>query len=370
MKEKICYNCQHTLNSEQQFCSQCGQKVDDNNLSLKAISQDFFENYISLDTRIGRSILPFLVKPGHLVVEFINGKRVSYVNPFRFYLFISIFFFFVLGLVVDKTVSQAQLNSNEGSSEIADIEENKSGLSSKLNEFAILIDSLEQIDSSAVELKMDSLLQAHELDQRINFSNDSSVTSPKSFVKLNSSGLGFHISANRLIELDEYRYDKNYSDQMLLDSLGADNLGKIESHLAIQTIRLYRSDAKVITKFMLGNLSISLLFLIPGLAFFFYLFYFKKRMPFVAHLIHSLNLHTFALFAFSISMLLYYYLDYMAFIWFACLLSGVYLFFSLKKVYSKRVFSTFWRFVSVGILYYFYLVFTVTLGVIISFLLF
>lgn len=98
----------------------------------------------------------------------------------------------------------------------------------------------------------------------------------------------------RFATLKEYRYDREYSDKALLDSVQSSDLGKYEEFIALQAIKLYRSDARVITRFMLGNLSLSMVILIPGLAFFF--FYYKQRKPFVAHLIHSLYFHTFSLF--------------------------------------------------------------------------
>ena len=86
------------------YCRNCGSKVDDNNFIFKAIFHEFIENYLSFDTKMGRTIFPFLFRPGYLVAEFIKGHRASYVNPFRFYLLISIFFFFVLGVFVDHSV--------------------------------------------------------------------------------------------------------------------------------------------------------------------------------------------------------------------------------------------------------------------------
>ena len=113
MKEKHCFNCKEKLTSNDSYCFNCGQRVDDNNLTLKAVFHEFIENYLSLDTKIGRTILPFLFQPGELVSEFIKGKRVNFVNPFRFYLFISIFFFFVLGMLVDKTVKKSKAESEK-----------------------------------------------------------------------------------------------------------------------------------------------------------------------------------------------------------------------------------------------------------------
>lgn len=373
MTDKHCFNCEEKLFPNVSYCSNCGQRVDDNNLTLKAVFHEFIENYLSFDTRIGRTILPFLFQPGKLVSEFIKGKRVTFVNPFRFYLLISIFFFFILGAIVDKTVNQSKSESEEIiNNQSTQIDQQPSELTTRLQDFAVTIDSLEKIDSVLVLTNMDSLLKAHNLDSTVTFSVDSSSTikERKNFVKLNSSGTGFNINVSRLKDLKEYRYDKSITDEDFLDSLRTDSLSKYERLLAMQSIRMFRSDSKVITRFILGNLSLSMIALIPGLAFIFLLFYYKQRLPYVGHLIHSLQIHTFSLFVYAIGIIGVYFFDTTIFIWIAFLVSAVYFFFSLKKVYPKSTFSTFWRFVLVGILYYFYWAFVITLGIIISFLLF
>ena len=91
-----CLNCQNEIQDGGKFCSNCGQQVDKNNLKLSVVLKDFFENYISFDTRFGRSIIPFLFKPGYLTDKFEEGKRKNYANPFRLYILTSILFFTTL----------------------------------------------------------------------------------------------------------------------------------------------------------------------------------------------------------------------------------------------------------------------------------
>lgn len=370
MASKNCFNCENDVNENSIYCQNCGQKVDDNNLTIKAVFHEFIENYLSFDTRIGRTILPFLFKPGVVVSDFIQGRRVKYVNPFRFYLIVSLFFFFVLGIYIDGVVNDSAKEYDTQTTGQTKVKKEPSSLTKRLENFAEIIDSLESLDSSMVANKMDSLLKANNLEETINYSYDSVPKSKRDFISINSSGVGFNVAAERLKQVQKYRYDKTYSDQALLDTLQADRLGKYANIIGLQTIKLYRSDAKVITRFVLGNLSLGMIFLIPGLAFLFFVFYYKNKKPFVAHLIHSLEIHTFALFIYGLAIFLVSISDSTVFAWFAFLTSAVYLFFSLKKVYDKGKWATFWRFTLIGILYYFYWVFTITFGVIISFLLF
>ena len=201
--------------------------------------------------------------------------------------------------------------------------------------------------------------------------NDNKNTSKrKKFITMNASGVGFNANVNMLGAVKEYRYNTDYSDEDLLDSLHSDSLGKYERILALQTIKLYRSDAKVITRFILGNLSLGMLAHVPSLALFLAIFYYKEQQPFVVHLIHSLQIHTFSLFIYALAILLYYFFNTSIFTWVTFIASAAYLFFSLRQVYPKSIFSTFWRYTSIEILYYNYWVITIAVGIIISFLLF
>ncbi len=374
MKDKHCFNCGDKLSLTDSYCSNCGQQVDDNNLRLRAVFREFIENYLSFDTKLGRTILPFLFQPGKLASEFIKGKRVHFVNPFRFYLLISIFFFFILGAFIDKEVKRAKPVKKKDIVELTN--DKASGLSNDLKDFTVLIDSLEKVDSFLVQEKMDSLIKANKLEKTLSYTKDTATTKDSgplknnSFVTKNSSGWGFNINITKLNTLKEYRYNNDYSDEALLDSLQTDSLGKYERILALQTIKMYRSNSKVITRFILGNLSLGMLALIPGLALFFFIFYYKKEQTFVAHLIHSLQVHTFSLFLYGLAILLMYFFMSSAIVISTFVISAIYLFFSMKKVYQTAIFPTLWRYVSIGMLYFIYWIFAITVGIIISFLLF
>jgi hypothetical protein len=61
---------------------------------------------VNLDSRIFRSVPPFLFKPGFLTREYLAGKRKKYMSPFRLYLLLSLLFFF-LAQTTSKKISEA-----------------------------------------------------------------------------------------------------------------------------------------------------------------------------------------------------------------------------------------------------------------------
>ena len=79
------------------FCPNCGQEVIlSHNLSL--LIHNFLSDYFTFDSKIFRSYLPLLTKPGFLSLEYLRGKRVKYVPPLRMFIFLSIIFFLILGV--------------------------------------------------------------------------------------------------------------------------------------------------------------------------------------------------------------------------------------------------------------------------------
>jgi len=97
-RSNYCLNCEHPLDRSDKYCSNCGQINSNKRLSLSDFINEFLANFYAYDSRIRRTIISFVLKPGQAAKEFVNGKRQSYVNPFRFYLSISIIYFILIGL--------------------------------------------------------------------------------------------------------------------------------------------------------------------------------------------------------------------------------------------------------------------------------
>ncbi|MBD3276406.1 MAG: DUF3667 domain-containing protein [Candidatus Marinimicrobia bacterium] len=86
-----CSNCGTELQGE--YCHECGQSAREYKTSVKQIIRDFFATYFTVDSKLFRSIIPLLFKPGFLVNKYLAGKRVRFIRPLRMYLFSSLIFF-------------------------------------------------------------------------------------------------------------------------------------------------------------------------------------------------------------------------------------------------------------------------------------
>ncbi len=91
-----CRNCSTPLQGA--FCLECGQKDDDYRRPLLALSNEFLGDVFQWDSRVFRSVLPFLFMPGNLTRAYMRGRRQQFVSPLRLYLVMSIVFFIALGL--------------------------------------------------------------------------------------------------------------------------------------------------------------------------------------------------------------------------------------------------------------------------------
>lgn len=90
---KYCLNCGTEVVG--QFCHECGQKTDNYHRSLRRLLIHFLDEFFTFDSKFFRSLIPLLIKPGRLTNEYLSGKQVSYVAPFRLYFFTVIVFLFV-----------------------------------------------------------------------------------------------------------------------------------------------------------------------------------------------------------------------------------------------------------------------------------
>ena len=96
-----CLNCGHPMELTDVYCSYCAQMNSTKKLTVGDFFEELFSSIINYDSRFRTSIKTLLLKPGVMSREFIQGKRMKYVNPFRFYLSISILFFVILGLIAN-----------------------------------------------------------------------------------------------------------------------------------------------------------------------------------------------------------------------------------------------------------------------------
>ena len=93
-KEKSCLNCNAVVHGK--YCSFCGQENVHPQESLWHLIVHFFNDITHFDGKFFSSVKYVVTKPGFLTSEYVRGRRTTYLNPVRFYVFTSFLFFLIL----------------------------------------------------------------------------------------------------------------------------------------------------------------------------------------------------------------------------------------------------------------------------------
>ncbi len=66
------------------YCHACGQGHRHGRLSVRALFEGFIESLFELDSRALRTFWGLTIAPGQVVRDFLDGRRIVYVNPFKY----------------------------------------------------------------------------------------------------------------------------------------------------------------------------------------------------------------------------------------------------------------------------------------------
>ena len=82
-----CKNCEQELLGK--HCHHCGQTAHVHPMNLHFVWHDIQHGLLHFDSRILRTISHLCIMPGITIRHFMKGKRVNYLNPISFYIFIA-----------------------------------------------------------------------------------------------------------------------------------------------------------------------------------------------------------------------------------------------------------------------------------------
>ncbi|MFC5551450.1 DUF3667 domain-containing protein [Massilia aerilata] len=88
-----CPNCGAHVSGN--FCHECGQETVLHPPSTREFLHEFVGHYVALEGKLLQTMKLLLLKPGQLSLEYMQGRRVRYIEPLRVYLTFSLIFFAV-----------------------------------------------------------------------------------------------------------------------------------------------------------------------------------------------------------------------------------------------------------------------------------
>ncbi len=95
---KQCVTCGATLRGD--WCHVCGEKSrGDNPPSIKRFVTDLLSEVFDTDGRIVKTLRLLILRPGHLTVEYMAGRRRPYLSPAASFIVMNLLFFFIQPLV-------------------------------------------------------------------------------------------------------------------------------------------------------------------------------------------------------------------------------------------------------------------------------
>jgi hypothetical protein len=105
--DEPCLNCADPTTGR--YCANCGQRKIDVLVSLRTILADVLEDQLVINRALPHTIAALLLHPGFLTEEYVRGRIVRYIAPFRLYIVTSVLFFLVVSFLSLRALEGADL---------------------------------------------------------------------------------------------------------------------------------------------------------------------------------------------------------------------------------------------------------------------
>ena len=275
-----CLNCGHPLDLTDRYCAYCGQMNTTKRLMLKDFFGEFFQSIFTYDSRFRYTLKDLLFKPGTITKNYVEGRRFTYANPFRFFLSLSIFYF-----ILAATISFFTDDGNRGAFNTTNFRLSDSGTAIEIMEnneqIQAAVDSLERIEEFK-DIPFDSLAtllsqRRKDSDSIYTYISEASLDTLSTIHSISRKFTLFRQfraqtdihNANK--GLDSLKYAQTKTNKWIYDRSDLmerilENPGKFFSYMAEKT-------------------PFFLFFFSPIFAIFFWLVYSKKKFNYMEHLV-------------------------------------------------------------------------------------
>ncbi len=76
-----CRNCSQSLHLQQKFCHECGQRTDTHRIDYHFLVHEVQHGVFHVDKGIIYTLKELLIRPGHTIREYVDGKRKDHFKP-------------------------------------------------------------------------------------------------------------------------------------------------------------------------------------------------------------------------------------------------------------------------------------------------
>ncbi len=344
-----CLNCGHPLDISDRYCPNCSQANSTKKLSIRDFFDEFFASVISYDSKLLNTLGALLLRPGKITKEYINGKRVSYTNPFRFLLSLAIVYFLMLNLGSGFSTWDDLATGNE--SDTTDFDWNSTNFlfknGAEREQVMQALDSVQIRDSINLDIQQkDSLILAD--PQEYFFSiHDSSFLAR------------FYQKSEFFITLISKRQMVNFQQGIEKYNIPDRTENWASFALAKNLLKMKAQPGRFISA-LISKLPFAVFFFLPVFAIFIWLAYIRKKYSYTDHLIFCFH-NTALLF---ILLIISYLIDSIFETnsnWALLTIFSIYLFAAMRKFYGQGVFKTIVKYLFLNAIFFILAVFAIAI---------
>ena len=318
--EKNCLNCNAVVHGK--YCQICGQENIEPAESAWHLVTHFFKDITHFDGNFFSTLKYLIFKPGFLSGEYKAGRRASYLNPVRLYVFTSAIFFLVFFSL--KEIDQDIINTTYSGKTLKQIE---------------------KLDSAGFV----------QFTKELNDGRQMSRAELKQYVDSADKNNGLHFTSERYKSKGEYdsllksgKKDHNWIERQLV-------------YKEIETNEKYKDNQQRIMKIFEGNMMHSfpqMLFIsLPLFALILKLLYFRhKTFYYTSHAIFGIHLYVFVFIMLFFIIGLQELRDYTGWNWLSLIIAMLvvtifyYLYKSMRNFYQQRRGKTIFKYLLLNIM--------------------
>ncbi len=350
-----CLNCGVPLDMIDRYCHNCGQINTTKKLSLKDFFGEFFASIFSYDSRLRHTIIALLFSPGKISKDYIEGIRVKYANPFRFYLSVSIIFFIINGLFIDFDSFSTGVEDgiSKGKNAVNEIKDN------------IDVDSLKQHVSEEInQNKGLSALQKQEITKNLEeientsplFKTDEKPEEATYYSQEQIDTMSFFKKSTKLWAMYDDHYDKTgeISAIRALTELKhkKNRYNKYIYHRAIKTNSINDNYGRELLEFIFNKLPFIIFFFLPFFALSIWLLYVRRPYTYMEHLVFTFHTQTMFFILIGISILIDQITKSNTASGIAIMIFLFYLYKAMRKFYAQGRGKTIVKFLLLNVLFF------------------
>ncbi len=305
-----CLNCGTTLQG--QWCHQCGQKSRSEVRHFSSVVTDILDTVFEYDNRIWRTLLPLYFNPGKISKEFMAGRRVRYVLPFRLFFVLSVVMFLTLQFSsapqrlagVNLVPEDARFERFESEAEV---------IAERDRVLAELQDNLQELESdtgSGAELARRGLITAMQVVEETSqarlaeLRGEPDLAAPAEDPAAPEAGSPAEPAARPEIVIVGSQAWHPETNPVEIGWLPANLNAAINNAIerGLLNVQSVSEDPAALIEAMLNLLPLVLFFMMPVFALLLKFFYLFSRHLYMEHFIVALHSHSFLFFAVLISL--------------------------------------------------------------------